>query len=66
MLEFQWLWGFLWERFWGVGMCWWGGWKWVKGLILVGLVAVGRGCLAYPNFFLENVSIFGNYPHFSA
>ena len=32
----------------------------------VGLVVVGRGWVAYPNFFLENISIFGNYPHFSA
>ena len=37
-------------------------WKCVKGLILV----EGRGCLAYPIFFLETPSNFGNYPHISA
>ena len=43
MLEFQWLWGFCGGDF--------GGWvrvggvvgKWLKGLVLVGLVVVGRG-----------------------
>ena len=43
----------------GVGL---GRLGWVKGLILV----EGRGCLAYPIFSLENIPIFGNYPHFSA
>ena len=35
--------GFLWGDFWGLGVYWLGGWKWLKGLILVGLVVVGRG-----------------------
>ena len=43
-----------------------GGLEVVERLILVGLVVVGRGSLAYPNFFLENISNFGNYPHFFA
>ena len=37
-----------------------------KGWDCGGFWVVGRGCLAYPIFFLENISIFGNYPHFSA
>ena len=40
----------------------WVGVEWGEGLILV----EGGGCLAYPNFFLENIPSFGNYPHFSA
>ena len=47
MLEFQWLWGFLWGRFWGVRWGWLGevegAQNLLKGLILVGLVVVGRG-----------------------
>ena len=35
--------GFCGEIFGGGGVYWLGGWKWVKGLILVGLVVVGRG-----------------------
>ena len=45
----------------GLGWVSWGGRKWVKGLVLV----EGRGSVAYPNFFLEIPSNFGNYPHIS-
>ena len=47
MLEFQWLWGFLWGDFFGVGSVFLGelevAQNLLKGLILVGLVVVGRG-----------------------
>lgn len=47
MLKFQWLWGFLWGLDWGGEMVKLGELKvaqnLLKGLILVGLVVVGRG-----------------------
>lgn len=47
MLEFQWLWGFLWGDFLGCIEVGGGGLEvaqnLLKGLILVGLVVVGRG-----------------------
>ena len=47
MLEFQWLWGFLWGDFLGGGDGFLGevgvGWKWWKGLGLWWFLVVGRG-----------------------
>lgn len=66
MLEFQWLWGFLWGDFWGCIEVGGSGLEVAQRVGVVGFWVVGRGCLAYPNFFLEIPSNFGNYPHFSA
>ena len=55
MLEFQWLWGFLWGRFSWVG---WSGWKWVKGLVLLGRAWVS----SLPEFFLGKCFHFWKLP----
>ena len=53
-------------RFLGVGVVFLGELEVAQRVDFVGLVVVGRGCVAYPNFFLEIPSNFGNHPHFSA